>query len=135
MYQAIQAAIVVVILVLLAGCGGDREHPVAKTESDQLMESYLANVEKIGTVLSRVHSESEAESVNAEVLLIVEDMRKLVPKMQAIDEKQQAETMSKYRVKINKVNEQFTKDVTQFVEVPGASETLIEQLKSLPSFE
>ena len=135
MYQVIQGAIVVVILLLLAGCGSDRENPTATTESDRLMESYLANVQKIGHVLSGVHNEAEAEAVTAEVLLIVEDMRNLVPKMKAIDKKVQADTMSKYRVKINKVNEQFTKDITKFVEVPGASEELIEQLKSLPSLE
>ena len=120
------------MLLLLAGCGGDREHPTATTESDRLMEAYLANVQKIGVILSEVSSESQAQTANTRVLLIVQDMRDLLPKMKVIPIKAQADTLSKYRVKINKVNEQFTKDVTDFVSVPGASEDLIEQLKSLP---
>lgn len=135
MYQVIQSVFVIVILLLLVGCGADRENPTAKTESDRLMESYLVNVEKIGHVLAEVHNEAEAEAVTAEVMLIVEDMRTLVPKMKAVEQKVQADTMSKYRVKINKVNEQFVKDITKFVEVPGASEDLIEQLKSMPRID
>lgn len=120
------------ILALLPGCGGDREHPAATTDSDRVMESYLANVQKIGTLLAEVKNETEAKAVSNRVLLVVQDMRDLLPKMKAIDPKQQADTMSKYRVRINKVNEQFAKDITHFVAIPGASEDLIQQLKNLP---
>ena len=121
-----------VMLVLLIGCGGDRENPPISTDADYVMESYLANVEKIGKLLADVQSEAEAKAVSSEVLLIVQDMRDLVPKMKEIPEKAQAETISKYRVKSQKVNEQFAKDITHFVEIPGASEELVKELKSLP---
>lgn len=120
------------VLAVLAGCGGDRAHPEATTDSDRMMESYLTKVEKIGSLLAEVKNESDAGAVSNQVLLVVEDMRELIPKMKAIDKKQQAQTMSKYRVRINKVNEQFAKNITHFVTIPGASEDLIKQLKSLP---
>lgn len=125
------------ILLLLAvaglsGCGSDREHPEVDTDSDRVMESYLLKVEKIGVMLAEVKNESDAKTVSNRVLLVVQDMRDLIPRMKAIDKEQQAETMSKYRVRINKVNEQFAKDITHFVTIPGASEDLIKQLKSLP---
>ncbi len=120
------------VVSLLAGCGGDRENPPVTTDADRVMESYLANVEKIGTLLADVESEAEAKAVAAQVLLIVQDMRDLVPRMKAISENEQAETMSKYRVKSQKINEQFAKDITHFVTIPGASEDLIKQLESLP---
>ncbi|MEZ6191465.1 MAG: hypothetical protein R3C45_09275 [Phycisphaerales bacterium] len=120
------------VLAVLAGCGGDRAHPEATTDSDRMMESYLTKVEKIGSLLAEVKNESDAGAVSNQVLLVVEDMRELIPRMKAIDKKQQAQTMSKYRVRINKVNEQFAKNITHFVTIPGASEDLIKQLKSLP---
>ncbi len=122
----------ILVLGLLPGCGGDREHPAVTTDADRVMESYLANVEKIGRLLADVQSEAEAKAVAPQVLLIVQDMRDLVPKMKVISDKQQAQTISKYRVKSQKVNEQFAKDITHFVAIPGASEDLIQQLKSLP---
>jgi hypothetical protein len=132
MNHAIKVLTLVLVLTMLAGCGGDRENPTAKSESDRLMESYLANVQKIGQMLADVQSESEARAVTPRVLLVVQDMRDLLPRMEAISVKEQSDTMSKYRVKINKVNEQFTKDITQFVAIPGVSEDLIEQLKNMP---
>ncbi len=120
------------VICLLPACRGDRENPTAKTEADRVMESYLLSVEKIGQLLAAVQSESQAKAVAPHVLLLVQDMRDLVPKMKSISDKQQANTMSKYRVKINKVNEQFARDITHFVSIPGASEDLIRQLKSLP---
>ncbi len=120
------------VQAVLYGCGGDREHPKVTTDSDRVMESYLTKVEKIGSLLAEVKNESDAKAVSNQVLLIVQDMRELIPKMKAIDKKQQADTMSKYRVRINKVNEQFAKDITHFVSIPGASEDLIRQLKTLP---
>ena len=120
------------VLAVLSGCGGDRAHPEATTDSDRMMESYLTKVEKIGSLLAEVKNESDAGAVSNQVLLVVEDMRELIPRMKAIDKKQQAQTMSKYRVRINKVNEQFAKNITHFVTIPGASEDLIKQLKSLP---
>lgn len=120
------------VLAVLSGCGGDREHPKVATDSDRVMESYLTKVEKIGTLLADVKNESDARAVSNRVLLVVQDMRDLMPKMKEVDKKQQADTMSKYRVRINKVNEQFAKDITHFVTIPGASEDLIQQLKSLP---
>lgn len=120
------------LLAVISGCGNDREHPKVTTDSDRVMESYLTKVEKIGSLLAEVKNETEAKAVSNQVLLIVQDMRDLMPKMKQIDQKQQADTMSKYRVRINKVNEQFAKDITQFVSIPGASDDLIQQLKSLP---
>ena len=120
------------IFVVLSGCGGDREHPEVTTDSDRVMESYLTKVEKIGAMLAEVKNDSDAGAVSNQVLLVVQDMRELIPKMKEIDREQQAETISKYRVRINKVNEQFAKDITHFVTIPGASEDLIQQLKSLP---
>ena len=122
------------LLIFLPGCSRDRENPTPDTQADKLMEAYLGSVQKIGTLLAGVDNKQEAEAVSAEVLLVVEDMRELIPRMKALSDKEQADTMSKYRVKINKVNEQFAKDVTHFVEIPGASEDLIEKLKNLPSF-
>lgn len=119
-------------LAVLPGCGSDREHPEVTTDADRVMESYLTKVEKIGSLLAEVKNESDARAVSNQVLLIVEDMRGLIPKMKGIDQEQQADTMSKYRVRINKVNEQFAKDITHFVTIPGASEDLVRQLKSLP---
>ena len=124
-----------VMAMLLPGCGQDHNHPTPTTDGDRIMESYLANVQKIGGLLAGVQTKSEAQAVTPQVMLIVGDMRKLQPKMKAIDAEQQADTMTKYRVKIHKVNEQFTKDVTHFVNVPGASEDLIKQLKSLPTID
>ena len=135
MKYAIWIVILLVVVMLLPGCKKDRENPTPTTDSDRVMETYLANVEKIGGLLADVRSESEAQLVTPKVLLIVEDMRQLQPKMKAVSAKQQADTMTKYRVKINKVNRQFAEDVKHFVNVPGASEDLIEQLKSLPSIE
>jgi hypothetical protein len=132
MKQSLPLIVMILVMSLLPGCGGDREHPPASTDADRVMESYLANVEKIGKLLADVQSEAEAKAVAPEVLLIVQDMRDLIPKMKAITDKQQAETISKYRVKTKKINEQFAKDITHFVEIPGASEDLIKQLKSLP---
>jgi len=122
----------ILLMSLLPGCRGDRENPTATTDADRVMESYLANVQKIGTLLADVQSEAEAKAVDPKVLLIVQDMRDLIPHMKAITDKQQAETISKYRVKSKKINEQFAKDITHFVAIPGASEDLIRQLKSLP---
>ena len=119
-------------LGLLSGCGGDRENPTVTTDADRAMESYLTNVEKMGKLLADTQSESEAKAVTPQILMIVQDMRDLVPKMKAITDEQQAETISKYRVKSQKVNEQFAKDIVHFVEIPGASENLIRQLKNLP---
>ncbi len=133
MNHAIKVFILVLAVTLLAGCGGDRENPTVKTEADRLMDTYLAHVQKIGELLADVRSKSEADAATPQVLLIVEDMRSLLPRMKAISDKEQANTMSKFRVKINKINEQFTKDITQFVKtVPDASEDLIEQLKNMP---
>lgn len=132
MHYAIRLFIVMILLLLITGCGGDRENPPVTTDADRVMESYLANVEKIGKLLAGVNNEADARSVSNEVLLIVQDMRDLVPKMKAIPEKAQAETISKYRVKSQKINEQFAKDITHFVNIPGASEDLIKELKSLP---
>ncbi len=124
---------ILILAMLLPGCREDRDNPTPTTEGDRVMESYLANVQKIGNLLAEVRSESEAQAVAPEVLLIVEDMRRLQPRMEAIDDEAQADTMSKYRVKINNVNEQFTEDIVHFVNIPGASEDLIEQLKNLPT--
>ena len=132
MNQVVRLLSCAFVLVLLVGCGGDRENPPVSTDADHVMESYLANVEKIGKLLADVQSEPEAKAVSNEVLLIVQDMRDLVPKMKEIPEKAQAETISKYRVKSQKINEQFAKDITHFVNIPGASEDLIKELKSLP---
>lgn len=132
MNQVIRILVLAAAVVLMGGCGGDRENPPVSTDADRVMESYLANVEKIGQLLADVKSEAEAKDVAPEVLLIVQDMRDLIPKMKAIPDKQQAETISKYRVKSQKINEQFAKDITHFVEIPGASEDLIKELKSLP---
>lgn len=122
----------ILLMTLLPGCGGDRENPTAKTDADRVMESYLANVQKIGSLLAEVQSESEAKAAAPQVLLIVQDMRDLVPRMKSITDKQQADTISKYRVKSKKINEQFAKDITHFVAIPGASEDLIRQLKDMP---
>ena len=124
--------LLLLVLTVLAGCGSDREHPEVDTDSDRVMESYLTKVEKIGSLLAEVKNESDAKAVANQVLLIVQDMRELIPRMKQIDKDQQADTMSKYRVRINKVNEQFAKDITHFVTIPGASEDLIKQLRSLP---
>lgn len=133
MKHTIKVFTLILAVTLLAGCGGDRENPTVKTEADRLMDTYLANVQKIGELLADVRSESEAEAVTSQVLLIVEDMRSLLPRMKAISEKEQADTISKFRVKIKMINKQFAKDITQFVEaVPDASEELIEQLKNMP---
>jgi hypothetical protein len=126
---------IVLLASLLAGCAEDRENPTPTTASDRIMEAYLAKVQEIGELLAGVRSESEAQAVAPRVLLIVDDMRELLPKMRAIDDRAQAETMSKYRVKINRINEQFAENIADFVNVPGASEDLIEQLKSLPPIE
>ncbi len=122
----------ILVMSLLPGCRGDRENPPATTDADRVMESYLANVEKIGKLLADVQSEAEAKAVAPQVLLIVQDMRDLIPKMKAITDKEQAETISKYRVKSKNINEQFEKDIRHFVEIPGASEDLIQQLKNMP---
>ena len=132
MHHAMKMFALLVTITLLAGCGGDREHPPVNTDADRVMESYLANVEKIGKLLADVQNEADAKAVSNDVLLIVQDMRDLIPKMRAIPAKAQAETISKYRVKSQKINEQFAKDITHFVEIPGASEDLIKELKSLP---
>jgi hypothetical protein len=124
--------LVLAVLAVLTGCGGDRAHPEVTTDADRVMESYLTKVEKIGAMLAEVKNESDAKDVSNRVLLVVQDMRDLIPRMKEIDKEQQADTMSKYRVRINKVNEQFAKDITHFVTIPGASEDLIKQLKSLP---
>ncbi|GAB4110175.1 MAG: hypothetical protein Kow00105_18910 [Phycisphaeraceae bacterium] len=130
------ASMMIVLSALLLsvpfGCAEDREHPTPTTDSDRLMELYLAKVEKIGSLLKGVTNESQAKAVTAEVLLIVQDMRELIPKMKQFSDKEQADTVSKYRVRIRKVNEQFAKDVENFVAIPGASEELIHQLKNLP---
>ncbi len=130
------AYIMFVLLALLLGvslgCAEDREHPTPKTDSDRLMELYLAKVEKIGSLLKGVTNESQAKAVTAEILLIVQDMRELIPKMKQFSDKEQADTISKYRVRIRKVNERFAEDVKNFVAIPGASEELIHQLKNLP---
>ncbi len=132
MKHVLRIFVLFVAVVLLIGCGGDRENPSVSTDADRVMESYLTNVEKIGKLLAGVQSEADAQAVSNEVLLIVQDMRDLVPKMRAIPDKAQAETISKYRVKSQKINEQFAKDITHFVEIPGASEDLIKELRSLP---
>ena len=132
MHHAMKIFALLVTITLLVGCGGDREHPPVNTDADRVMESYLANVEKIGKLLAEVQNEADAKAVSNDVLLIVQDMRDLIPSMRAIPEKAQAETISKYRVKSQKINEQFAKDITHFVEIPGASEDLIKELKSLP---
>ncbi len=133
MNHAIKVVTLILAVALLVGCAEDRENPVATTEADRVMESYLANVQKIGELLAEVRSEAEAEAMTPKVLLVVEDMRSLLPRMKAIGIKEQADAMSKYRVKSNIVNEQFAKDITGFVEtVPDASEDLIKQLKNMP---
>jgi uncharacterized protein len=127
-------ALIALILVmgLLPGCRGDRENPTATTDSDRVMASYLASIKKMGELLAEVDSEAQAREVSPQVLLIIQDMRDLIPRTKKFSHKQQAETMSKYRVKSNKVNEQFAKDIIHFVAIPGASEDLVKQLKSLP---
>lgn len=133
MNHAIKVITLIAAVILLAGCGEDRANPVVKTEADRVMESYLAHVQKIGELLGDVRSEPEAKAVTPKILLIVEDMRSLMPRMKALSDKEQADTMSKFRVKINNVNKQFAKDVTHFVQaVPDASEDLVEQLKNMP---
>jgi len=122
----------VTAILLITGCGGDRENPPVTTDADRVMESYLANVEKIGKLLAGVENEADAKAVSNEVLLIVQDMRDLIPKMKAITDKAQAETISKYRVKSQKINEQFAENIKHFVNIPGASEDLIRELNSLP---
>jgi hypothetical protein len=120
------------MMSLLPGCGSDRENPSAKSDADRVMESYLANVGKIGRLLADVQGEAEAKEVVPQVLLIVQDMRDLIPDMKAISEKDQANTISKYRVKSKTINDQFAKDIAHFVAIPGASEDLIHQLKNMP---
>ena len=122
----------ILLMSLLPGCRGDRENPTATTDADRVMESYLLSVQKIGNLLADAQTQNEAKAAAPHVLLIVQDMRDLTPRMRDISEKDQADTVSKYRVKSNKINEQFARDITHFVAIPGASEDLIRQLKSLP---
>lgn len=133
MNHAMKVVTLILAVALLVGCAEDRENPVATTEADVVLESYLAHVQKLGELLGDVRSEPEAKAVTPKILLIVEDMRGLLPRMKAISIKEQADAVSKYRVKSNIVNEQFAKDITRFVEaVPDASEDLMEQLKNMP---
>lgn len=120
------------LCLLLPGCRGDRENPTPKTQADRVMESYLASVQKIGQLLADVQSEADAKAVSPKVLLLVQDMRDLMPQARQITHKEQANAMSKYRVKTKTVNRQFAKDITHFISIPGASEDLIKQLKGLP---
>lgn len=127
-------ALIALILTmsLLPGCRGDRENPTAATDADRVMESYLLSVQKIGRLLADVQTEAQAQTAAPRILLIVQDMRDLIPRMRKISEKDQANTISKYRVKSRNINEQFEKDITHFVTISGASEDLIRQLKNMP---
>jgi len=122
----------ILAISLLPGCRGDRENPTATTDSDRVMASYLASIEKIGQLLANVDSEEQAKQTTPQILLLIHDMRELIPQTDKFSHKVQADTVSKYRVKTKKVNGQFAKDIIHFVAIPGASEDLIRQLNSLP---
>lgn len=132
MKQTFPLIALILTMSLLPGCRGDRENPAVTTDADRVMESYLLSVQKIGRLLADVQTEAQAQAAAPRVLLIVQNMRDMIPRMRKISEKDQANTISKYRVKSRNVNEQFAKDITHFVAIPGASEDLIRQLKNMP---